>query len=123
MVCAYNGVRPWVRYITTDPKLLSWQEASPHDASKGNIPSFTWSNGSAFVVQSAAGPLFNPIPNAPPEGPTHMINGNTGTAFWLGTYDAERELFNVTSDLQYISIDGGGGPFSAGSVHWAATSN
>eukprot|EP01047_Picozoa_sp_COSAG01_P058382 COSAG01_NODE_6873_length_3463_cov_1.862663_4_plen_151_part_00 len=53
-----------------------------------------------------------------------MINGVTGQAFWLGTYDAAAEKFTITSDeLHWLDIGGGGGGFSGGAAHWAATSN
>lgn len=53
-----------------------------------------------------------------------MIDGATGQAFWLGKYDPKHEKFHITSDeLHWIDIGGGGGPFSGGAAHWAATSN
>lgn len=48
-----------------------------------------------------AGALFHKIPNAPAGGPTHMIDGpGTGANFYLGTYDAQKEIMTVTSPLQ-----------------------
>ena len=45
-------------------------------------------------------------------------------AFWLGSYDPATERFKLTHDaLNWIDIGGGGGGFSGGAVHWAATSN
>ena len=60
--------------------------------------------------------MFNPIPNADPTGPTHMLNGVTGQAFWTGTYNATTEKFTIDSTidrLHWIDIGGGGGAFSA----------
>eukprot|EP00912_Choanoflagellata_sp_UC4_P002222 UC4_evm3s1406 len=121
MLCAYKGARPWVRFHANDSDLMLWTEASPRDPTS-NIPSFMWwSNGTAFRGQSAAGPLFNKVPG---KSEKYIINGNTGTGFYIGEYDKDREIFIIdSSELQYISIDGGGGPFTAGSAHWAAVSN
>lgn len=53
-----------------------------------------------------------------------MLNGVTGQAFWLGTYNASTEKFVIHNDtLHWIDLSGGGGGFSAGAAHWAATSN
>jgi hypothetical protein len=112
----------WSRYTSTDPNLQTWELADPdfitHDAIKpGGMDPLAH-------IDAAAGPLFNPIPNPAPGGPTHMINGATGQAFWLGTYDPTIEKLHITSDeLHWIDIGGGGGPFSGGAAHWAATSN
>jgi len=111
MVCALNGVTPWARYTSTDPDLLHWTLADP---------SFTKPHGVNKDAQ--AGDLWNPIPNAPPQGPTHMINFNTGQGFYLGTYDAQLEVFNITSGPQWIDVGSGGTPFGP-SAHWAAVSN
>lgn len=52
-----------------------------------------------------------------------MINGNTGTGFYLGVYDPVLEVFNITvPGIQYIDVGSGGQPFTP-SAHWAATSN
>lgn len=32
-------------------------------------------------------------------------------------------MFNSTAGLDWVDISGGGGGFSAGAAHWAATSN
>ncbi len=112
----------WSRYKSTDPKLQTWELADSefitHDAIKpGGMDPLAH-------IDAAAGPLFNPIPNPAPGGPTHMIDGTTGQAFWLGTYDPKIEKLHITSDeLHWIDIGGGGGPFSGGAAHWAATSN
>jgi hypothetical protein len=53
-----------------------------------------------------------------------MINAVTGQSFWLGTYDAKTEKFTLADDSpSWIDIGGGGGAFSGGAAHWAATSN
>merc|ERR1712072_592972 len=44
-----------------------------------------------------------------------MINSNTGSAFYLGDYDNNLELFNVTTKLNTIE--------SGGAYHWAAAGN
>lgn len=84
MLCALNGQAPWARYTTTDPALMIWKMA---DAS------FT----KGVDKTALAAPMFNKIPNAVSGGPSHMINANTGSAFYLGTYDSKREVMNVTS--------------------------
>lgn len=99
MLCAFDGRSPWARYVSSDKALLKWKMASQQ---------FTVPHG----VGAAAGALFHPIPNPVPGGPTHMINGNTGTEFLLGTYDSKTETMNITSGHQNIE--------SGHAYHWAA---
>eukprot|EP00035_Acanthoeca_spectabilis_P009324 m.165748 g.165748 ORF g.165748 m.165748 type:complete len:600 (-) comp14685_c0_seq3:70-1869(-) len=111
-----NWGSSWSRYTSTDPTLQNWSLADPQFIV---VP-----QGSTVHLDAAAGALFNPIPNAVPGGPTHMLNGVTGQAFWLGTYNASTEKFVIHNDtLHWIDLSGGGGGFSAGAAHWAATSN
>eukprot|EP00041_Stephanoeca_diplocostata_P017920 m.370352 g.370352 ORF g.370352 m.370352 type:complete len:629 (+) comp20858_c0_seq34:199-2085(+) len=108
----------WARYESTDPNLLTWTLAD------ANISNFMPSQHNNTPIDAASGAMFNEIPNAPPGGPTHMVNAIEGQAFWVGTYDETTEYFTITGDaMQYIDIGGGGGAFSGGSAHWAATSN
>ena len=103
MVCAYGGRAPWARYTSTDPKLMEWKVADT---------SFT----QGVDKGADAGALFHKIPNADPDGPTHMINTNTGSAFYLGKYNSSTEVFTVTdSEVQVID--------SASRYHWAASGN
>jgi hypothetical protein len=110
----------WARYTSTDASLQTWTLADPlfiiHDSGS---PPFGWH------IDAASGAMFNPIPNAAAGGPTHMINGVTGQAFWLGSYDPKTEKFTIGNQdqLQWLDIGGGGGGFSGGAAHWAATSN
>jgi hypothetical protein len=57
------------------------------------------------------------IPGAPANGgPTHMIDGpGSGNAFFLGKYDAQKEIMTVTSKLQTVD--------SSSAYHWAASGN
>merc|ERR1712194_341446 len=102
MLCALNGGAPWARFTSTDPALMTWKMA---DAS------FT----KGIDKGAAAGSLFHKIPNAVPGGPTHMINEDTGSSFYLGTYDPQAEIMTVTTPLQHIE--------SGSSYHWAASGN
>eukprot|EP00756_Hemistasia_phaeocysticola_P000250 Hpha_TRINITY_DN10174_c0_g1::TRINITY_DN10174_c0_g1_i1::g.131574::m.131574 len=119
MVCALNGVAPWARYTSKDPELLHWTLADR-----------AFQRPETINFRAGAGPLFNPIPNPLLDGtgPTHMINGNLGTGFYLGVYDEERETFNITStdtkgDMQFIDIGNEDTAFGHGSANWCATSN
>ena len=102
MLCALNGGAPWVRYTSNDSSLMHWKEADT---------SFT----KGIDKGAAAGALFHKIPGAPAAGPTHMINANTGSAFYLGTYDSTKEIMTVTSTLQIIE--------SGKAYNWAASGN
>jgi hypothetical protein len=115
MLCAYKGAKPWARYTSPDKSFQTWKLADPSFVKPAGV-----------AVHSASGPLFNPIPKAAPGGPTHMINGNTGTAFFVGHYDPLLEVFNLSAPFleeQYIDIGDPGHPFGHGSSHWAASSN
>eukprot|EP00039_Didymoeca_costata_P022287 m.346453 g.346453 ORF g.346453 m.346453 type:complete len:323 (-) comp29248_c0_seq1:40-1008(-) len=103
MVCALDGKSPWARYTSTDPNLMTWKLA---DA--------TFTRGVNHTA-ALAGALFHKVPGAPPGGPTHMINANTGSAFWLGNYDSTTEVMTITSKIESIE--------SGGRYHWAAISN
>lgn len=61
--------------------------------------------------------MFLRIPNTSGTMPTHMLDGNNGSGFWLGTYDAQTEKFHVDRDAGLQQIDNG--PAYA----WAATGN
>ena len=89
-------------------------------------PNFIVHDPSVVHLDAASGAMFNPIPGAVPGGgnPTHMLNGVTGQAVWLGTYNATTERFTITTDaLRWLDIGGGGSGFSGGAAHWAATSD
>ena len=103
MVCSLFGLGQWARFTSTDDALLTWALADAN---------FT----RPFAASGKAGDLWNAIPGAEAGGPTHMINGLLGGAFWLGTYDAQREVLDITTPLNYIDV-GGVAP------QWAATSN
>ena len=59
----------WARYQTTDATLQTWTLADS---------SFIQHDPSVIHLDAASGAMFNPVPNAAPGGPTHMINGATG---------------------------------------------
>eukprot|EP01046_Picozoa_sp_COSAG06_P024278 COSAG06_NODE_1971_length_7939_cov_87.132908_5_plen_278_part_00 len=104
MLCAYGGdPGPWARYTSSDPSLMTWKMADT---------SFT--KGADRGCD--AGALFHRLPGAHSSGgPTHMIDGpGSGEAFYLGTYDDQKEIFTVTSPLQVIDY---------GAYHWAASGN
>ena len=103
MVCSLFGLGTWARFTSTDDTLLTWTLA---DAA------FT----RPFAVGGKAGDLWNELPGAAPGGPTHMINGAAGGAFFLGRYDERLEVFNVSSPLMWVDV----GSIAA---MWAATSN
>ena len=113
----------WARYTSTDAALQTWTLADAHFVTHdgGNSTPPGWH------VDAASGAMFNAIPNADVAGggPTHLINGVTGQAFWVGKYDAVAEKFRIGGGdaLHWIDIGGGGGAFSGGAAHWAATSN
>ena len=90
MVCAYEGGTVWARYTSSDPALLHWRVAARQ---------FT---APRAVGNGLSGPLFHRIPNAPPGGPSHMINADTGSSFYLGDYDSTSERLNITSGRQTI---------------------
>jgi hypothetical protein len=112
----------WARYTSTDPALQSWTLADPNFIT--HAPIHPGGNDPIAHIDAASGAMFNPIPGAEPGGPSHMINAVTGQGFWLGTYHENNETFQITSDeIHWIDIGGGGGAFSGGAAHWAATSN
>lgn len=83
MLCSFGQGKSWARYTASNTSsLLRWKLADQH---------FT------NVVGGGGGALFHAIPNAPANGPTHLINGNTGSEFWLGNYDSRREAMTLTS--------------------------
>ena len=86
MVCSYGQGKSWARYTSRTSSLLGWKLADEQ---------FTTPN----VAGGGGGALFHAIPNAPKDGPSHLINGNTGSEFWLGDYDSKRETMNLTSHL------------------------
>ena len=115
-----GGAGPWARWaapLTAAPAFLNWTLADADFVRPAGV-----------VRHGMTGPLFGPIPGASSAasgggGPTHMINANIGTAFFLGTFDATLECFNTTSpDAQWIDVGAGGTPFGPSS-HWAAASN
>jgi hypothetical protein len=111
MLCAFNGTsnnEGWSRYTSTDPQLMSWKLA---DRSFTDAPTLTnWSQ---------SGAMFTRISNASTDGsmPTHMLNANNGSGYWLGTYDSQTEKFHVDQNAGLQQIDNGP------SFAWAATGN
>ena len=118
-----NWGSSWARYTSTDPALQTWTLADAQFITHDDGPS----TPPGWHVDAASGAMFNAIPNADVAGggPTHLINGNTGQAFWVGKYDAVAEKFRIGGGdaLHWIDIGGGGDGFSGGAAHWAATSN
>ena len=84
MLCSFGQGKSWARYTSNSPDLLSWKVAERE---------FTQPS----IAGGGGGALFHEIPNAPSTGPTHLINGNTGSEFWLGRYDSRLEIMNLTS--------------------------
>ena len=84
MLCSFAQGKSWARFTSTSASLLTWRLAE-REFTKPNI------------VGGGGGALFHAIPNAPPGGPTHLINGNTGSEFFLGNYDSTLEVMNLTS--------------------------
>ena len=118
-VGSLSGVGPWARWVaplSASPAFLNWTLADADFVRPAGL-----------VHYAMTGPLFGPIPGATGTGtgtgPTHMINANTGTAFYLGTFDEALECFTATSpDAQWIDVGAGGTPYGPSS-HWAAASN
>ena len=112
MICGYDGSADhrhtdgvWARYTSSDPKLMSWQLA---DAS--------FAKGAPKGAPKAdAGALFHKIPGAPAGGPQFMINSNTGSNFYLGSYDSKKETMAIETPLNVLD--------SGKTFHWAASGN
>jgi hypothetical protein len=84
MLCSFGQGKSWARFVSKTPSFLTWTVAEEQ---------FTRPN----VANGGGGALFHPLPNALAGGPTHLINGNTGSEFFLGNYDAQLEVMNVTT--------------------------
>ena len=102
---ALDGDSPWVRYTSTDPKLSDELEEAESDSDQ---PNGSFTQGIGIDKAAGAGAMFYAMPGAMPGGPTHMINANSGSAFYLGNYDEGAEVMTVTSSLQYNVIDSAG---------------
>jgi hypothetical protein len=103
-LCAVNGLNPWARYTSSDPSLMSWKQA--------DTDFVVGVNKSEFISYGAA--LFHKIPGSETGGPTHMINANSGSEFYVGTYDSKTELMTVNLSAYPRQV------LSSGNYWWAA---
>ena len=83
MLCSLNGTGCWARYTSSDPRLMRWKLADKSFVRNGHAP------------YCDAGAMFHRIPGGPADGPTHLINANTGSAFMFGKYDEQLEIMTV----------------------------
>jgi hypothetical protein len=112
---------PWARYTSIAPTLHEWKLATP----TGFIR--------PVAVGGGGGALFHEIPNPMPGGPTHVINGNTGSMVYLGTYNASAEQMDLSLAASSGSILSAATPASMDPVSalldhgivydWAAAGN
>lgn len=106
MLCDVDGEQPWARYTSDSPSLMRWKLADRQFTRPIPIGGYDFTNN---------GIMFHPIPNGPPGGPTHFINGNYSgragdglapppggfagavrhDAFYLGTYDPKAEVMHI----------------------------
>ena len=93
-VCALDGSHPWARFTSSDPTLMTWTAADT-DFVAGVDPANITSYGAA---------LFHKIPGAGsgPSRPTHMINANSGSQFYVGRYDSKKELLTRVGHRQTL---------------------
>ena len=85
------------RYTSRSKTLQRWRLADPHFA-RGL-------NATGEEVRNLGSSLFHRLPNPSPGGPTHIIAGNCGETpppFFLGKYDAVREVLDVSGPPQWI---------------------
>jgi sucrose-6-phosphate hydrolase SacC (GH32 family) len=82
MLCSLGakGTGHWARFTSSDRSLMHWKYSNK-----------TFIEG-AVAGGFSQGPLFHRIPNAPPSGPTHLINSGKGDVYLLGNYDETREV-------------------------------
>lgn len=113
MLCSWNGLSNaglgWSRYTTTDPTLMrGWRMADQN-----------FTDTPVLANWSQSGAMFSRIPNtdATAGGPTHMLDANNGSGFWLGRYDAQTEKFHVDVGAGLQQLDNGP------AYGWAATGN
>jgi sucrose-6-phosphate hydrolase SacC (GH32 family) len=86
MLCAWDGRKPWSRFMTTDPTLTSgWKLADKTFATDdaGGTPG------------GGAGAMFQPVPGGSDD--LHMLNMDTGTSFAVGRYDPQAEKLKLIS--------------------------
>jgi hypothetical protein len=115
-VCALNASWPWARYTTTDPRLMAWTRADaefvqgipPADSNRSRC------NGAS---------LFHRVPGAEKAGPggapLFMINANSGSEMYVGTYDEKTEAMTVVGGRQILDSSSGP-PDPQGNYIWAA---
>ena len=113
MLCAWNGLSSaglgWSRYTTTDQTLMQgWKLAD-----------LNFTDTPALANWSQSGAMFSRIPNTNTAagGPTHMLDANNGSGFWLGKYDAQTEKFHVDVSAGLQQLDNGP------AYGWAAMGN
>jgi len=98
-ICALNATWPWARYMTTDPKLMSWTRA---DGEFVNGIPLADSNRSRCNGAS----LFHKIPGGETAGPggapLYMISANSGSEMYVGTYDSKAEAMTVFGKRQIL---------------------
>lgn len=94
-VCALNGSHPWARFTSTDPALMHWKQAD-----NGFLVGIPATDSLVGACDGAS--LFHKIPGSEHGGPTHMISANSGSQFYVGTYDADTELMTVVGQRQTL---------------------